>query len=151
MFNNKSKPQSASSDSSSSYASSGATNSIVSGTKIEGTVETSSDIRVDGNLKGTLNCKGRVIIGPSGMIEGEVECQNAVIEGKFTGNLIVKELLNIKESAEITGDIKTDKLLVQSGAIFNVTCSMGGQMIKSFEPKSAKKEKQVNEQGKEAV
>lgn len=151
MFNNKSKPQSASSDSGSSYASSGATNSIVSGTKIEGTVETSSDIRVDGNLKGTLNCKGRVIIGPSGMIEGEVECQNAVIEGKFTGNLIVKELLNIKESAEITGDIKTDKLLVQSGAIFNVTCSMGGQMIKSFEPKSAKKEKQVNEQGKEAV
>lgn len=111
--------------------SSGSNNSIVTGTKLEGTINANSDIRIDGELKGKLFCKGRVIIGPSGVVDGEVDCQNAIIEGKFTGNLKVSELLNIKENASISGDIVTDKLNIQAGAAFNGNCSMGGQSIKS--------------------
>ena len=110
---------------------SGSNNSIVSGTKLEGTINANSDIRIDGELKGKLLCKGRVIIGPSGIVDGEVDCQNAIIEGKFTGNLKVSELLTIKENATISGDIKTDKINIQAGASFNGNCSMGGQSIKS--------------------
>lgn len=111
--------------------SSGSNNSIVNGTKLEGTINANSDIRIDGELIGKLFCKGRVIIGPSGMVDGEVDCQNAIIEGKFTGNLKVAELLNVKENATINGDIKTDKINIQSGASFNGNCIMGGQSIKS--------------------
>ena len=116
----------------------GSSNSLVTGTSIEGTIIANSDIRIDGSLKGSLDCKGRVIIGPDGSVDGEITCENAVIEGKFSGKLKVKDLLNVRESANIQGNVETDKLLVQPGAVYNVSCSMGGQTIKAFEkPKTA--------------
>lgn len=99
-------------------------NALVRGTVVEGTVRCESDLRVDGTIKGKLNCTAKVIIGPTGAVEGEIHCQNAVIEGRFKGVLTVKELLNIRETAEVEGEITTNKLLVQSGAKFNVACKM---------------------------
>ena len=71
---------------------SNALNSLVKGTKIEGTVSSENDIRVDGVILGTLTCKAKVIIGPTGVIEGDVKCENAVIEGHLKGNLVVAQL-----------------------------------------------------------
>lgn len=107
-------------------------NSLVQGTRVEGTMHVENDIRIDGILVGSLNSKGKVIIGPSGQIEGDIQCSNAVIEGKFTGNLLVKEILQVKETANIEGEVQTNKLIVQSGAIFNVNCRMGGQKMKDI-------------------
>lgn len=106
-------------------------NSLVKGTVVEGTVKSESDIRIDGTIKGKLFCDAKVIIGPSGYVEGEIRCENAVIEGKFEGNLQVSELLNIRETANISGEVRTNKLIVQSGATFNVACSMGGAIQRS--------------------
>jgi cytoskeletal protein CcmA (bactofilin family) len=100
-------------------------NSLVQGTNIEGTLHAEKDIRIDGTMKGTLICKGKLIIGPTGIITGEVQCENAVIEGRFEGVLTVNEVLHVKESANIEGDISTQKLIVQPGSIFNVKCKMG--------------------------
>jgi cytoskeletal protein CcmA (bactofilin family) len=91
---------------------------------VEGTVKCDSDLRVDGTIHGHLICKAKVIIGPTGAVEGEITCQNAVIEGRFKGILRVSELLNVRETAEIDGEISTGKLIVQSGARFNVACKM---------------------------
>ena len=129
MFGNKNEKQGASNG---SGVSNNVSNSIVEGTKIDGTITASNDIRIDGELVGKLDCKGRVIVGPQGKVEGDIICLNAIIEGVFTGNLNVKELLSVKDTAVIKGDITTDKLLVQTGAVFNVTCSMGGQKLKSL-------------------
>lgn len=107
-----------------SNGSSSALNSIVSGTRIEGKIHCDHDIRIDGSLKGSLNCNNKVIIGPTGSVEGDIDCENAVIEGHFTGILTVRDSLQVKESATIKGDINTDKLVVHSGAIFNVSCLM---------------------------
>jgi len=108
--------------------SSHALNSLVQGTVVEGTVKSENDIRIDGTIKGKLFCEAKVIIGPSGAVEGEIRCQNAVIEGTFQGMLEVKELLNVRENAKISGEVSTNKLIVQSGATFNVACSMGGKL-----------------------
>jgi cytoskeletal protein CcmA (bactofilin family) len=105
---------------------SGSINALVKGSVMEGTLRCETDLRIDGTLKGKLHCQAKVIIGPSGVIEGEIRCQNAVIEGRFKGTLQVSELLNVRETAEIDGDITTGKLLVQSGAKFNVSCHMDG-------------------------
>jgi len=75
-------------------------------------------------VKGKIYCDAKVIIGPSGTVEGEISCQNAVIEGRFEGVLEVKELLNVRETAFINGDVSTGKLIVQPGAVFNVVCKM---------------------------
>ena len=107
MFGSKQKNEaSTSSTSGSASASRGhSLNSLVEGTSIEGTISSKSDIRVDGSIKGNLTCEAKVIIGPTGNIDGEIHCQNAVIEGKFTGTLIVKELLNIRETADVNGKV----------------------------------------------
>lgn len=115
-------------------------NSLVHGTIVEGTVKSESDIRIDGIIKGSLNCKAKVIIGPSGFVEGEIRCQNAVIEGKFEGNLTVAELLNVRETAKVSGDVKTKQLIVQSGAVFSVSCQMAsGQSNGAMNPKKSHK------------
>lgn len=99
-------------------------NTLVKGTTVEGTLRCESDLRVDGIIKGKLFCQAKVIIGPTGVVEGEIRCQNAVVEGRFKGSLQVSELLNVRETAEVDGEITTNKLLVQSGAKFNVACKM---------------------------
>jgi cytoskeletal protein CcmA (bactofilin family) len=129
MFGNKNDKQATSGN---APASTNVSNSIVEGTSINGNIVAPNDIRIDGVLVGKLDCKGRVIIGPQGKIEGDINCINAIIEGTFSGNINVKELLTVKETGVISGDIVTDKLMVQTGAIFNVTCSMGGQKLKSL-------------------
>lgn len=104
---------------------SASTNSLAQGTMIEGTLHADFDIRIDGTLRGNLTCKGKVIIGPSGSITGDVQCENAVIEGRFEGVILVADALHVKETANIQGDVATQKLIVQPGSIFNVKCKMG--------------------------
>lgn len=101
-----------------------ALNALAKGTVVEGSIRCDNDLRIDGTIKGKLICQAKVIIGPTGAVEGEIRCQNAVIEGRFKGNLQVSELLNVRETAEVDGEITTNKLLVQSGARFNVSCKM---------------------------
>ncbi len=100
-------------------------NSLVNGTEVEGTIKSESDIRIDGKIQGKLLCNAKVIIGPTGIVDGEVNCKNAVIEGSFEGSLNVDELLNVRETAKINGEVSTNKLIIQSGAVFNVSCVMG--------------------------
>ncbi len=125
-----------------------ALNSIVQGTTIEGDIKSDADIRIDGVIKGTITCNAKVIVGPTGLVEGSINCKNAMVEGRFEGTLHVKELLNVRETAEINGEIFTKKLIVQSGAVFNVTCKMGNQdYAAAGKPTSSAKkiEKPVNE------
>lgn len=118
-----------------------ALNSLVQGTTLVGEIKSESDIRVDGTIKGTLHCNAKVIVGPTGYVEGEVHCKNAIIEGRLEGTIHVAELLNVRETADVNGDIFTNKLIVQSGAIFNVGCKMGTQhsSASSSKPKAANK------------
>ena len=124
MFGSSKNTEDSSKATSSSSAATGGLNALVKGTTVEGTLRCESDIRIDGTIKGKLICKSKVILGPTGVIEGEINCQNAVIEGKFKGTLVVKELLNIRDTADVDGDISTGKLVVQSGAKFNAVCKM---------------------------
>ena len=103
----------------------GAVNILSTGSEFEGKVKTEGDIRIDGKFEGDLICHAKTIIGPSGVFTGTISCENAVIEGTFSGTLMVKGLLEVKEAGKLNGQIQTGKLIVQSGAIFDVNCSMG--------------------------
>lgn len=116
-------------------------NSLVQQTNLEGTINADSDFRVDGSIKGTLNCTAKVIIGPTGSVEGNIQCQNAVIEGRFSGELKVTDSLTVKENAQLSGDVFTSTLVVQPGAIFNVICKMTKG---SSQPAPAKSKKVLN-------
>ncbi|NND34545.1 MAG: polymer-forming cytoskeletal protein [Saprospiraceae bacterium] len=106
-------------------------NSLVQGSRLEGSVISDNDFRIDGMFVGNLKCQARVIIGPSGEFRGEIDCQNAIVEGKFQGNITTREILEVREGAIIEGDVHTQKLVVQSGSVFDVKCTMGDRQENS--------------------
>ncbi|GAO28286.1 hypothetical protein JCM15548_1361 [Geofilum rubicundum JCM 15548] len=100
-------------------------NMIGPGTKIVGNIETNGDIRIDGNIEGNINSKGKVVVGNNGFVKGEVLCSNAEISGTVHGKMAITELLSLKASSKVNGDIKSGKLSIEPGALFSGTCSMG--------------------------
>ena len=102
----------------------GKTNRIVEGTSIIGDIVSKADFRLDGELIGNFTSQGKLVIGPSGIIKGEIICHNADIEGEFQGKLKVLEVLNIKATAHIHGEIAVGKLSIEPGAEFTATCTM---------------------------
>lgn len=107
-------------------ADSSAINIIRKGTEIKGEIKCVGDIRIDGTLSGKIYSDGKIVVGQTGVVEGEISCNNADISGNIQANIIVKELLLLKSTANIIGDIKTGKLSVEPGANFTGACNMGG-------------------------
>ncbi|MEN8117389.1 MAG: polymer-forming cytoskeletal protein [Bacteroidota bacterium] len=101
-------------------------NIINEATKIKGDIISDGDIRIDGQLVGNLVSKGRVVVGSSGKIEGQIQSGNVEISGYVKGKIIANDLMNMKVSAKIEGDVIAGKLSVEPGATFTGTCSMGG-------------------------
>ncbi|WP_299105433.1 polymer-forming cytoskeletal protein [uncultured Tenacibaculum sp.] len=116
-------------------------NIIGQNTTITGDIISEGDFRIDGTLDGTIKTDGRVIIGQSGFIKGKVECTNADVEGKFSGELAVTNTLTVKSSANINGDVIIGKLSVEPGASFNATCSMKGAVKDLNKDETKRKEK----------
>jgi len=102
-------------------------NLIGNGTEILGDIISNGDLRIDGSLKGTIRSSGKVVVGSTGKVDGEIVCQNADISGEVKAHLKVNELLSLKASALVTGDILTNKLAIEPGAVFTGACSMGTQ------------------------
>jgi cytoskeletal protein CcmA (bactofilin family) len=101
-------------------------NIIGAGTVIEGDIKSDGDVRIDGMLNGSLNIKGKLVLGSTGMVDGEVTCQNGDISGTITGKIKVSELLSLKATSKLMGDITTNKLSIEPGANFSGSCVMGG-------------------------
>jgi len=101
-----------------------AVNLISQGTEITGDIKSTGDIRIDGILNGNMNTKGKVVIGPTGRVKGEVECKNSEVSGLIDGKITVSQLLNLKASSKINGTIITNKLSIEPGAVFTGNCVM---------------------------
>lgn len=119
-----------------------AINIIRQGTDIIGDITCKGDIRIDGKLKGTLNCEGRVVVGQGGLIEGTINCSNADISGSLKVNITVKELLTLKSSSNLVGDINTNKLQIEPGANFSGNCKMGA-VVKGIESSSDRQQEKT--------
>ena len=102
-------------------------NIIGNGTSIKGEVKCNGDMRIDGSLVGSINSKGKLVIGPSGNVEGEIICQSADFSGNIKATVTVTELLQLKASAKLIGDVITTKLAIEPGAKFSGTCNMHEQ------------------------
>ena len=102
----------------------GKTNRIVEGTIIKGDIISQADFRLDGELTGNFQTKGKIVIGPAGSVTGDIICKNADIEGKFKGKIQVAEILNVKNKASIHGEVICGKLSVEPGADFSASCMM---------------------------
>lgn len=102
----------------------GKTNRIVEATHIKGDIFSIADFRLDGELIGNFTSNGKLVIGPSGKVIGDIVCKNADIEGVYNGKITVHELLNIKATASVEGEVCIGKLAIEPGAHFTATCVM---------------------------
>ena len=100
--------------------------SIAEGTVFTGNITASKGIKINGIVKGSVICNGKVIVGKTGIIEGEIKCLNAEIEGVLKSAITVKELLELKSTANLQGEIITGRLSVEPGASLTGSCKMGG-------------------------
>ena len=120
-------------------------NTIVSGTIIKGEITASGDFRIDGTLIGAINCKGKIVVGQTGTIEGEIQCQNADVSGSINAQVLVEQLLSLKTTASLTGDVVTNKISIEPGAKFTGSCKMDGVGMKNMESHGSTKNEQAKE------
>jgi len=106
----------------------GSVNLIGNGTKIVGDISSNGDVRIDGNLVGNIVTTGKFVLGPNGVIEGNVTSGNADLSGEIKGVVNVSEMLLLKSTAKINGDIVTGKLAIEPGALFTGSCNMGAKL-----------------------
>ncbi|MBA3649381.1 MAG: polymer-forming cytoskeletal protein [Chitinophagales bacterium] len=130
----------------SASSSSSTVNIIGPGTQIVGEINSESDIRIEGKIKGTIHSKAKVTIGTSGVVDGDILCDSADMSGKIFGKLEVSDMLFLKSTAYLEGDITTGKLIVEAGARFTGSCRMG---VKEIKPSEKPSQNQI--QKKEAI
>ncbi len=103
-------------------------NLIGSGTIVKGDVSSDGDLRIDGKVIGTITSKSKVVVGASGVVEGEIKSQSSDIYGTHKGNVNSQEMVFLKSTANLIGDITTNKIVIEAGAIFKGRCNMGSPM-----------------------
>lgn len=112
-------------------------NALASGTTIKGNIIAEEDLRIDGIVEGNIDCKGKVVVGPTGEVFGLINCLNAELMGKVHGNIHATGTLLLKTNTVYNGEVLTKSLEIEAGAAFNGTCSMikEGEQNKGFSNK----------------
>jgi cytoskeletal protein CcmA (bactofilin family) len=102
-------------------------NRIVEGTQIQGNIHSPGDIRIDGHVKGNLSVGGKLVVGPTGAVDGEMRAQEASIAGRVLGKLEIKGLTTLTHTANVLADLNTGQLAVESGAQLTGSCVMANR------------------------
>ena len=97
---------------------------ISAGTVIKGEIISPSDIRIDGTFEGKVQTKGRVVVGETAVVKGDIICENIDLWGKVNGNVYVKDTLALMEGCQVDGNLNVKRLSVELGATFNGNCRM---------------------------
>lgn len=97
---------------------------ISAGTTVQGDLKSESDLRIDGTIHGNVTSNAKIVVGPSGFIEGNIQGAQADVSGKVIGNIMVKELTQLRPKCSVQGNISAVNLQIESGAIFNGQCNM---------------------------
>lgn len=99
-------------------------NTIGVGTSIDGNIIADGDIRIDGKIKGNVTTTGRLVVGQTGEVLGDIKCQFGNIDGNVKGNIQVAEVLKLTKSATVDGMVKTQKIVVEEGALIEAQLTM---------------------------
>ncbi|MGK0637873.1 bactofilin family protein [Schleiferia thermophila] len=105
-------------------------NRLLQGTTVTGTIQSEGDFRIDGTIEGNIKIKGKLVIGPEGLVKGTVECASAKIEGNLTGDIMADDIVQLLAQSIVKGNIYTSRIIMEEGAIFNGQCIMKSNVSK---------------------
>lgn len=94
------------------------------GTRFKGELYSSSDIRIDGEFEGRIATSGKVVIGDTSVVKGDIVAGSADIWGKVEGNIYVGETLSLKDGSSFKGNVQVLRFNVEMGASFDGNCKM---------------------------
>lgn len=100
-------------------------NRLLNDTRIEGTVKAVGDFRIDGTVVGRVEVDGKFVLGEKAEIIGDLIARDATILGRVKGNISASEVLVLKATAQVEGDIAVERLVVEGGARFLGKSQMG--------------------------
>ena len=86
--------------------------------KIEGDIQGSENLQVEGNFKGSIKLARDIYIGPTGVVEADVEADIVVIQGQLSGNVTARKQLQIQSSGKLMGDCTAHSIDIKEGALF---------------------------------
>ena len=110
---------------------------IGKGATLYGDIETAGNIRLDGKVVGNIRSKARVVLGESAQLKGNLVAQNAEVFGEIDGRVEIVDILTLKTSSNVKGDVICNKFVTESGANFNGKCQMGNTIKEvKFEDRS---------------
>ncbi len=93
-------------------------NILNSDVEIKGNLRFSGELTFDGKLDGEVHTEGVLALGDSAVINGNINAQSVVVRGKVNGNVNAKEKIEIKSRAELFGDIRATKLVIEEGVTY---------------------------------
>ena len=129
MFNSKSK-------NTFDESPSGASSIIGAGTVITGNIDSNADLRIDGQVIGNITTTAKILIGPDGFVEGDINGNQANILGKINGNIRVNDLVHLRGKAIVQGNIYAGKLQIEPTVTFNGECHMGANVVELITERS---------------
>lgn len=95
---------------------------IAKGTTIKGDIITTTDIRIDGSVTGTIYSEGKVVVGETAVLSGKLLCSYLDFWGKMQGDIFTKEALSLKSTASVAGSINVNRIQVEMGTQINGSC-----------------------------
>ena len=96
----------------------GSTSLLSKKVKIEGEIQGNEDIHVEGHFKGSIKINGDIFIGPTGIVEADVEAYNVIVQGQVTGNIMAHKQLQLQSSGKLLGDCAAQSIHINEGALF---------------------------------
>ena len=93
-------------------------NVLNSDVEIKGNLKFSGELTLEGKLEGEVQTDGVLNLGDTAVVNGNINAQSVVVRGKINGNIYAKEKIEIKAKAELFGDIRATKLVVEEGVTF---------------------------------
>jgi cytoskeletal protein CcmA (bactofilin family) len=87
--------------------------------KIEGKFDISDSIQIECEVGGEMTVGGKLVIGQNGVVHADVRTVDAVIMGRYEGNLVATGDVEITATGKVTGNIETDSLVIAKGGFFN--------------------------------
>ena len=93
-------------------------NILNSDVEIKGNLRYSGELTFDGKLEGEVHTDGVLALGDGAVINGNINAQSVVVRGKVNGNVNAKEKIEIKARAELFGDIRATKLVIEEGVTY---------------------------------
>ena len=103
------------------------TSILAQGCHFKGQIEIQGIFRVEGHFEGSIATPEQLVVGKTGLVEGDIKVKNAIVGGKVAGNITAENKIELQSGSHVEGDIRTRRLVIDEGVFFEGNCSMGNK------------------------